>query len=125
MWYEVKVKYVREFDGGSRKQLTSVYLVEAASLSEVDSVAMAGISKIIDVPFKIANVKQSRVARVFTSIGSTESGVGGMLVDLDERLEEATRQFDKLKTIDGLLNRADQLFMEFRNETEGYFRKSV
>ena len=68
MWYEVKVKYVREFDGGSRKQLTSVYLVEAASLSEVDSVAMAGISKIIDVPFKIANVKQSRVTRVFTSI---------------------------------------------------------
>lgn len=125
MWYEVKVKYVREFDGGSRKQLTSVYLVEAASLSEVDSVAKAGISKIIDVPFKIANVKQSRVARVFTSIGSTESGVGGMLVDLDERLEEATRQFDKLKTIDGLLNRADQLFMEFRNETDGYFRKSV
>ena len=48
-----------------------------------------------------------------------------MLVDLDERLEEATRQFDKLKTIDGLLNRADQLIIEFRNETEGYFRKSV
>jgi 3'-phosphoadenosine 5'-phosphosulfate sulfotransferase len=63
--FECKVSYDKENDEGRVKKINEVYLVDAVSFTEAESIITEKVSEVISEQFEVKAVKKDRISEIF------------------------------------------------------------
>lgn len=72
-WFECKVKYDKEIEGGLQKSVSEPYMVDALSFTEAESRILEEMRPFISGEFTVANIKRVKISELFFD----ESGDNG------------------------------------------------
>lgn len=64
-WFECKVKYDKEIEGGLQKSVSEPYMVDALSFTEAESRIIEEMRPFISGEFSVANIKRVRLSELF------------------------------------------------------------
>ena len=64
-WFECKVKYDKEIEGGMQKTVSEPYMVDALSFTEAESRILEEMRPFISGEFTVANIKRVKISELF------------------------------------------------------------
>ncbi len=64
-WFECKVKYDKEIEGGLQKSVSEPYMVDALSFTEAESRILEEMRPFISGEFTVANIKRVKISELF------------------------------------------------------------
>ena len=64
-WFECKVKYDKEIEGGMQKTVSEPYMVDALSFTEAESRILEEMRPFISGEFTVANIKLVKISELF------------------------------------------------------------
>ena len=64
-WFECKVKYDKEIEGGLQKSVREPYMVDALSFTEAESRILEEMRPFISGEFTVANIKRVKISELF------------------------------------------------------------
>ena len=64
-WFETKISYEKEVEGGMMKKVTEPYLVDALSFTEAEARIIKEMTPFMSGEFTVANIKRANYTEVF------------------------------------------------------------
>ncbi|MDD2525486.1 MAG: DUF4494 domain-containing protein, partial [Bacteroidales bacterium] len=64
-WFETKITYEKEIEGGMMKKVTEPYLVDALSFTEAEARIIKEMTPFMSGEFTVANIKRANYTEVF------------------------------------------------------------
>ncbi len=64
-WFETKVSYEKEIEGGMMKKVSEPYLVDALSFTEAEARIIKEMTPYISGEFTVANIKRAKYSEIF------------------------------------------------------------
>lgn len=64
-WFETKISYEKEIEGGMMKKVTESYLVDALSFTEAEARIIKEMTPFISGEFCVANIKRTNYSELF------------------------------------------------------------
>jgi ribosomal protein L11 len=64
-WFETKISYEKEIEGGMMKKVTEPYLVDALSFTEAEARIIKEMTPFMSGEFTVANIKRANYTEVF------------------------------------------------------------
>lgn len=64
-WFEVKIRYDKQFENGLIKKTTDLYLVDSCSFTEAEARIIEEIKPYISGKFSIADIKRAKLSEIF------------------------------------------------------------
>ena len=102
-WFECKVKYDKEIEGGMQKTVSEPYMVDALSFTEAESRILEEMRPFISGEFTVANIKRVKISELFFD----ESGdrwykckVNFISLDENSGIEKKTAQYMIVRATD-------------------------
>lgn len=102
-WFECKVKYDKEAEGGLHKSVSEPYMVDALSFTEAESRILEEMRPYISGEFTVANIKRVRVSELFfDETGDKWYRCKVNFITLDEKsgLEKRTASYMMVQAVD-------------------------
>lgn len=65
-WFETKISYEKEIEGGMMKKVTEPYLVDALSFTEAEARIIKEMTPYMSGEFTVANIKRANYSEIFT-----------------------------------------------------------
>ncbi len=102
-WFECKVKYDKEVEGGMQKSVSEPYIVDALSFTEAEARIIEEMRPFISGEFSVANIKRVKVSEMFfDETGDKWYRCKVNYITLDEKsgLEKRTASYIMVQAID-------------------------
>ena len=64
-WFETKISYEKEIEGGMMKKVTEPYLVDALSFTEAEARIIKEMTPFMSGEFTVANIKRANYTEIF------------------------------------------------------------
>lgn len=65
-WFETKISYEKEIEGGMMKKVTEPYLVDALSFTEAEARIIKEMTPYMSGEFTVTNIKRANYSEIFT-----------------------------------------------------------
>lgn len=116
MYYEVSISFDKIQNNGSSKKVTEKYLVDAQSVTEVESRIIKELTPVITGEFTVKSVKETKIAEIFNMDADKFYLVKCGFVQIDEKTGAEKRAISEI-----LVGASDfeEALATFKNEMKG------
>ena len=83
-YFECKISYEKTMENGKQKRVSELYLIEAISFSEAESIMFFKFAEFYGGEMKIETLKRDKIAEIFTADASRIYRVKVNFITLDE-----------------------------------------